>query len=1492
MRLAACLSLILLASCTRDLALPAGGDRTPPTLGRFAASPAFAKAGATVTLAFEANEPLSEATASAAGKAAACTVHGALATCTLLIDAAMAEGELTFDVTASDLAHNRVQAPAAASVTLDFTAPVLVVSESPTPAVKGQPASFVVDADEPLGAAPTVAAGFLSGTPVCTGSVPGTRFVCTGATIADAAPSGVAHFTASGQDRAGNAATSAPGTVQVQNPVLPPPHVSVQAVTPNPATVGTLVTITLAANQALNSCAASVAGQLAPCDAPAGLTCTCRFTVPTSLVEGNAIVLAFGTSDSGTGTGAGGVQLDFTAPEVDGTLAGALRHALGADDDALGKAGAVSDKKGVSYQGRGVRTVNVWSSDTAAGVLLAVATPDKDGSFSAVTMRGTDGSSAAHLSPATLFFSAIDNAGNESARVDGLIGRGSSPVADGTLTAFRRNPIGQHDAVHGSAGALAPQGCALRLVHLWDQSFFSDAGPIAEGPASADGSFADVAVGTAAESYPPLYVSGVDKCGLETLPERPLVAGGDGAAPTVDGTLMTIHRRDLTARDSLSGAAGAATATACALASVNLYDEALGPLLAAGPAPAADGSIPDVPFGSNTLSAPSLAITAVDKCKLESAKAVPLDGKDTGPEVDGALMTLTMPGGGQDGSVSSAAGGVTSPKSVLTAVRVLDAAQRPLGAAFLPAADGSFSARSIGLNVVARAQVSATDKAGLTARQTVRNVSAKLDLTGHLPRTQSPNPAAMYAVSSAQAPHLAGPGLAPLLGPEAPAALLAKVAAEDGQDAVTAAPSVPFNGSHRLAQLPFPNGRSGAGFAYDPVNHCVVMFGGIDGGDRADTWLLNTSGWTQAQPANSPPARRNTAMGWDGTRVILFGGRTGAQSGPALQDTWAWSGTDWAKLTPAHSPVGRELHAMASTPSGIVLFGGYTGSDSAETWTWSGSDWTHPATALAPPARHGHGMTWNGSRVVLFGGLANSNASSDTWLFDPSTSSWSSLVTSGAPDARQSAGLAYDPVRQRVVLFGGAPSYGTLTWELNGSTWTSFTPAIDPGYRSRFGTVYDPDRAKVLVLTGSESNWSGYGLHGDVWAWDGAAWTAVVAAPSTRQGQAMAYDSARDRTVVFGGTHNRTDRMHLDETWEFDGSAWLRQEPARRIGPFVDSSMAYDSARGKTVLFGGADRQGIAYSPTAEWDGVTWTLATPPLSPLRRSSASMAYDPARGRMVLFGGAGSVALLNDTWEYDGATWTEITAASPPPPRLAASLVYDPVRARMVLYGGLAGAGSFPSDTWEYDGADWRQAASTGPAGVGYQSMGWDLVNSQLLIPAFWPGAAGTLGYSTPGGWNQVLASSVPRLDTSLAWDSARSRMLIFGGASGAPGALFEPRSNELWSLDGATSGDRWAAHYFAFPADPLAEPTVLHLRYVGAGVLVGVWNWSTDGWADLGTLAGPGDGLIDRDLPGTLADYTRGGRVWVRATATTISATGAPSTVQTDFVRLSIDYTLP
>lgn len=67
-----------------------------------------------------------------------------------------------------------------------------------------------------------------------------------------------------------------------------------------------------------------------------------------------------------------------------------------------------------------------------------------------------------------------------------------------------------------------------------------------------------------------------------------------------------------------------------------------------------------------------------------------------------------------------------------------------------------------------------------------------------------------------------------------------------------------------------------------------------------------------------------------------------------------------------------------------------------------------------------------------------------------------------------------------------------------------------------------------------------------------------------------------------------------------------------------DHAMAYDSARHVTVLFGGTTSSSEASAETWEWDGITWSQRHV-TGPSPRSGHAMAYDASRGVTVLFGG---------------------------------------------------------------------------------------------------------------------------------------------------------------------------------------------------------------------------------------------------------------------------------
>jgi hypothetical protein len=152
--------------------------------------------------------------------------------------------------------------------------------------------------------------------------------------------------------------------------------------------------------------------------------------------------------------------------------------------------------------------------------------------------------------------------------------------------------------------------------------------------------------------------------------------------------------------------------------------------------------------------------------------------------------------------------------------------------------------------------------------------------------------------------------------------------------------------------------------------------------------------------------------------------------------------------------------------------------------------------------------------VVLFGGFFFNGSVvefGDTWLWDGAT--WRAASSPLSPRARSHHAMAYDPLRNRVVLFGGiGPVPRSDTWEWDGTTWTPLAPATSPPERYNHAMTFDEERARI-VLSGGRNFAS---VLADTWEWDGAAWQRT-ADGLARAGHAAAWDPVRREVRVFGG---------------------------------------------------------------------------------------------------------------------------------------------------------------------------------------------------------------------------------------------------------------------------------------------------------------------------------------------------------------------------------------
>ena len=474
------------------------------------------------------------------------------------------------------------------------------------------------------------------------------------------------------------------------------------------------------------------------------------------------------------------------------------------------------------------------------------------------------------------------------------------------------------------------------------------------------------------------------------------------------------------------------------------------------------------------------------------------------------------------------------------------------------------------------------------------------------------------------------------------------------------------------------------------------------------------------------------------------------------------------------------------------------------------------------------------------------------------------LRRGAVPSARAGAALAYDRLRGRVVLFGGArlelvlePVFhlemesfsDTWEWDPYAGRWEERTPEEgedNPLARNGHALAWDSARETVLLFGGRTDT-----VLDDTWEWDGrtgrwsqvqdpeAGWSGSTH-PARRCGHAMVLDAARNKIVLFGGVWSDD---HFSDLWEWDGAleVWTARTPdplpAVWPGPRQGHRLAWDAGRGKVLLFGGSCREGgrrVALADLWEWDGETgeWVDRTPdPLPaawPVGRLDASVAFDPGRSRLQLFGGLHVVAGTGDPcpeggrlggdgitcclpglWEWDGAagSWESVGAGEGPWPAACAgsAATFHHAARRLVLFGGTDAVGTPRRETWTWAG----------------ETLAW---TDRTPDPA----------------------RPVARRAHALAYDAHRGVAVLFGGLAGEP-------LDDLWRWDGwrgawtdLTPPDRpegaWppARKGHALAWDDVRDRLLLFggcaaldVYWACAEPLADLWAWSPeDGWSSL------------------------------------------------------------
>lgn len=453
-------------------------------------------------------------------------------------------------------------------------------------------------------------------------------------------------------------------------------------------------------------------------------------------------------------------------------------------------------------------------------------------------------------------------------------------------------------------------------------------------------------------------------------------------------------------------------------------------------------------------------------------------------------------------------------------------------------------------------------------------------------------------------------------------------------------------------------------------------------------------------------------------------------------------------------------------------------------------------------------------RLIQFGGTGPKGNSNEAYVLDLAGDPvWAVLPTTAAPRplARYGQCAVYDPVRDRMLFFGGNTSGGVRNdvWALSLSGLSNWaeqgTFGTPPPPRWGAAAIYDPVRDRVLIMGGNTSA----GRLNDVWelSLTGAVptWTQLTPTgtpPTARWGHSAVYDAANDRMLVFGGSTTPAS----NQLWSLSLAgtpAWSLLSPGGTPPPARFGHAAeYDAANQRMLLFGGYDNTNywndawqLSLNGPLAWAVLPVLGAAAPA----RTGAPWVFDTARNRLLLFGGYAATDDTDDLWSLSLAGiahWEQLVPGSGPGSwRYDHGAVIDWQGRRMLILQGFNG--SFLDDVRAFDLDNfphWTTLAPLGtrPSARHSHSATYDFARHRIVVIGGVTSSLGTkvndvwaLSLGATPTWTQLTPTGSPPAEIyahAAVYDRVNDRIVCFGGS------LFQPGSaSPVWTLSLAGDG---------------------------------------------------------------------------------------------------------
>jgi len=272
-----------------------------------------------------------------------------------------------------------------------------------------------------------------------------------------------------------------------------------------------------------------------------------------------------------------------------------------------------------------------------------------------------------------------------------------------------------------------------------------------------------------------------------------------------------------------------------------------------------------------------------------------------------------------------------------------------------------------------------------------------------------------------------------------------------------------------------------------------------DGKNNVYSW--DGKEWKKIYAAGPETKSLSTAaLDTKSKNIVVFGGVASKGYQSLRGDAWQFNGMQWQQVNTNN--IGTRDHdkiVYAANLDAFVMYGGQNEQRATDSSTWilKNGEWKEMKIE-GPGSRFHFGMCYDAARqkVVLYGGYNLQGLQQDTWEFDGTK--WKKITIEG-PGPRGRFSMVYDESRKLVILYGGdvwkkkvdttVNADGEIwdvredTWGWDGNNWKKIS---DNGPQRMLAALgYDPLRKKLVLFGGGDANENDYA---DTWEFENDKW--------------------------------------------------------------------------------------------------------------------------------------------------------------------------------------------------------------------------------------------------------------------------------------------------------------------------------------------------------------------------------------------------------------------